>query len=79
MCLCLALPEADLETRIWVKAIVLEVVPGNPGKQGSGKEGREVINEALADYLPLWGTGAQSHWGFWEKQRVYLTAIWPKG
>ena len=33
-----ALPEADLETRIWVKVIGLEVVPGNPGRQESGKE-----------------------------------------
>lgn len=44
------LPEADLETRIQVQVICLEVVPGNTGRQESRKKaekGRYPINDAL--------------------------------
>lgn len=44
-------PEADMETRIWVKIIL-----------GSTRRGEREKERALPGMGPLWGTGAQSHW-----------------
>lgn len=74
-----ALPEADLETRIWVKVIGLEVVPGNPGRQESGKEGKRSDKRGISRLVTPVGDWSSIPLGFQEMQRAYLTAIWPKG